>query len=181
MKIAFPHRKSATSGFVLALAGLLPGPVQGEVAMAQVSPQVAPAVIQTLPAPAVIVDRVEYRDAPGKSLDKKTLDQSPPKTLEKSTVLGEGMASFYGAELAGNRTASGERFNPSAMTAAHRTLPMGTKLRVTNKANGKSVVVRINDRGPFAKNRIIDVSRGAAEQISMVRSGTARVTLERIG
>ena len=66
------------------------------------------------------------------------------------------------------------------MTAAHRTLPMGTKVRVTNKANGKSVVVRINDRGPFAKGRIIDISRGAAEKISMVRSGTARVTIERI-
>lgn len=182
MKIAFPHRKSATSVFVLALAGLLPGPVQGEVATAQVSPQAAPAVIQTMPAPAVIVDGAQDEAAPAKSLDQaKTLNQSAPKTLEKSTVLGEGMASFYGAELAGNRTASGERFNPKALTAAHRTLPMGTKLRVTNKANGKSVVVRINDRGPFAKNRIIDVSRGAAEQISMVRSGTARVTLERIG
>ncbi len=182
MKIAFPHRKSATSVFVLALAGLLPGPVQGEVATAQVSPHAAPAVIQKMPVPAVIVDQAQDEAAPAKSLDQaKTLNQSAPKTLEKSTVLGEGMASFYGAELAGNRTASGERFNPNALTAAHRTLPMGTKLRVTNKANGKSVIVRINDRGPFAKNRIIDVSRGAAEQISMVRSGTARVTLERIG
>ena len=182
MKIAFPHRKSATSVFVLALAGLLPGPVQGEVATAQVSPQAAPAVIQTLPAPSVVVDRAEDEAAPAKSVDrKKSLDQAAPKTLEKSTDLGEGVASFYGAELAGNRTASGERFNPNALTAAHRTLPMGTKLRVTNKANGKSVIVRINDRGPFAKNRIIDVSREAAEQISMVRSGTARVTLERIG
>ncbi|HEV2078452.1 MAG TPA: septal ring lytic transglycosylase RlpA family protein [Allosphingosinicella sp.] len=182
MKIAFPHRKSATSVFVLALAGLLPGPVQGEVATAQVSPQAAPAVIQTMPVPAVAVDRAEGDAAPVKSLDQpKTLDQSAPKTLEKSTILGEGMASFYGAELAGNRTASGERFNPNALTAAHRTLPMGTKLRVTNKANGKSVIVRINDRGPFSKGRIIDVSREAAEQISMVRSGTARVTLERIG
>jgi rare lipoprotein A len=182
MKIAFPHRKGATSVFVLALAGLLPGPVQGEVATAEIFPEAAPAVVQTMPAPAAIVDQVEDKEVPAKSLNQvKTLDQSPPKTLEKSTVLGEGMASFYGAELAGNRTASGERFNPSAMTAAHRTLPMGTKLRVTNKANGKSVVVRINDRGPFAKNRIIDVSRGAAERISMIRSGTARVKLERIG
>lgn len=91
---------------------------------------------------------------------------------------GEGTASYYGHELAGNRTASGERFDPYAMTAAHRTLPMGAKLRVINAANGKSVVVRINDRGPFAKNRILDVSLGAAQKIAMVRAGTAKVKLQ---
>jgi rare lipoprotein A len=94
--------------------------------------------------------------------------------------VGEGEASYYGAELAGNRTASGERFNPSALTAAHRTLPLGSKIRVTNKANGRSVVVRVNDRGPFVKNRLIDVSYAAAQQINMVRSGHARVKLELI-
>jgi rare lipoprotein A len=93
-------------------------------------------------------------------------------------TIGEGEASYYGAELAGNRTASGERFNPNAMTAAHRSLPLGTKLRVTNKANGKSVLVRINDRGPFAKSRLIDLSLGAAREISMVRAGKAQVMLE---
>jgi rare lipoprotein A len=92
--------------------------------------------------------------------------------------LGEGEASFYGYELAGNRTASGERFNPKALTAAHRTLPLGTKLRVTNKTNGKSVIVRINDRGPFVKRRLIDVSLAAAQQINMVRAGKAAVSLE---
>ena len=177
MLITSAYRKGATSLFALALAGLLPGPVQGEVALAQI--QTAPAVMEAAAEP--VADEEEA--APLKKLDEpKVLDQSAPvKTLENSTVLGEGMASFYGSELAGNRTASGERFNPNAMTAAHRTLPMGTKLKVTNKANGKSVIVRINDRGPFAKNRIIDVSRGAAEKISMVRSGTARVVLARIG
>ena len=94
--------------------------------------------------------------------------------------IGEGEASYYGHELAGNRTASGERFNPQAMTAAHRTLPLGTKLRVTNKANGRSVVVRINDRGPFVGNRLIDLSLGAARELQMVRSGKAQVTLERL-
>ena len=91
--------------------------------------------------------------------------------------LGEGQASYYGAELAGNRTASGERFNPSALTAAHRSLPLGSKIRVTNKANGKSVIVRINDRGPFVKSRLIDISYAAAQQINMVRAGKARVSL----
>lgn len=91
---------------------------------------------------------------------------------------GEGEASYYGAELAGNRTASGEIFDPSELTAAHRTLPMGTRLRVTNRSNGKSVIVRVNDRGPFVKRRILDISKAAAEKISMVRAGRALVSLE---
>lgn len=95
-------------------------------------------------------------------------------------MIGQGEASYYGHELAGNRTASGERFNPNALTAAHRTLPLGTKLRVTNIANGRSVIVRVNDRGPFVRSRLIDVSLGAARQINMVRSGKAQVRLERI-
>jgi rare lipoprotein A len=99
----------------------------------------------------------------------------PSETYE---VIGQGEASYYGNELAGNRTANGERFNPQAMTAAHRSLPMGTKLRVTNLANGRSVIVRINDRGPFVRSRIIDVSLGAAREINMVRSGKAQVRLE---
>ena len=93
-------------------------------------------------------------------------------------AIGGGEASYYGRELAGNRTASGERFNPNALTAAHRTLPLGTKLRVTNKANGRSVIVRINDRGPFIGRRVIDVSLAAAHKINMVRAGHAQVTLE---
>ncbi len=101
-----------------------------------------------------------------------------PAPAETYQTIGEGEASYYGAELAGNRTASGERFNPNAMTAAHRTLPLGTKLRVTNKSNGKSVLVRINDRGPFVGNRLIDLSLGAAREIGMVRAGKARVTIE---
>jgi rare lipoprotein A len=97
---------------------------------------------------------------------------------EDAEHIGDGEASYYGKELAGNRTASGERFNPAALTAAHRTLPLGSRLRVTNKANGKSVVVRINDRGPFTKHRLIDVSYAAAQQIQMVRAGKANVRLD---
>lgn len=96
------------------------------------------------------------------------------------SVIATGMASFYGARFAGRKTASGEIFRPSMMTAAHRTLRFGTKLRVTNLRNGKSVIVRINDRGPFAKRRIIDLSKAAARKIGMVQSGTARVRLRRI-
>lgn len=92
----------------------------------------------------------------------------------------EGRASFYGLRFKGRPTASGEIFDPQAMTAAHRTLPFGTRLRVTNTSNGRSVVVRINDRGPYAHGRIIDLSRAAAERLEMIRSGTARVTLEHL-
>ncbi|MFS2127254.1 septal ring lytic transglycosylase RlpA family protein [Pseudomonas sp. Pseusp97] len=90
----------------------------------------------------------------------------------------EGTASYYGKAHHGKRTASGERFNQNALTAAHRTLPFGTRVKVTNLDNGRSVVVRINDRGPFGRGRIIDLSRAAAEQLNMLRSGTAPVRLE---
>jgi rare lipoprotein A len=90
----------------------------------------------------------------------------------------EGTASYYGKAHHGKRTASGERFNQNALTAAHRTLAFGTRVKVTNLDNGRSVVVRINDRGPFGRGRIIDVSKAAAEQLNMLRSGTAPVRLE---
>ena len=96
---------------------------------------------------------------------------------DSETEIDGGMASYYGNELAGNRTASGERFDPAQLTAAHRTLPFGSKVRVTNMSNGDSVIVRINDRGPFAHGRVIDVSQAAAREIGMHRSGTARVKL----
>lgn len=92
----------------------------------------------------------------------------------------EGVASFYGRSEHGGPTASGERFDMRAMTAAHRTAPIGSRLRVTNLRNGRSVVVRINDRGPFVKGRIIDLSRAAAEQLDFVRSGVTRVSIEKV-
>ena len=103
--------------------------------------------------------------------------ENPIADIVDETEIGGGMASYYGNELAGNRTASGERFNPSQLTAAHRSLPFGSKVRVTNISNGDSVVVRINDRGPFSHGRVIDVSHAAAREIGMHRSGTARVRL----
>ena len=94
------------------------------------------------------------------------------------TFFAEGTASYYGPGFAGRRTASGERFNPNALTAAHRTLPMGSRIRVTNPNNGKSVVVRVNDRGPFHGNRILDLSHEAARVIGIARRGTGRVLIE---
>lgn len=97
---------------------------------------------------------------------------------EKGRVIGSGEASYYGPGFAGRPTANGETFNPSELTAAHRSLPFGSRVRVTNLANDKSIVVRINDRGPFVADRLIDVSQGAARQLGMISSGTARVQLE---
>lgn len=87
----------------------------------------------------------------------------------------KGIASWYGPGFSGRKTANGERFYPKALTAAHRTLPLGSTVRVTNLDNDRSVVVRINDRGPFSKGRIIDLSKGAAEQIGLIGPGTAKV------
>lgn len=88
-----------------------------------------------------------------------------------------GKASYYGYDFAGQPTASGEPFDPSELTAAHKSLPFGTRVRVTNLANGEQVVVRINDRGPFVGSRIIDVSRRAAERLGMIEEGVIPVRL----
>lgn len=87
-------------------------------------------------------------------------------------------ASWYGPGFHGRKTASGERFDMDGLTAAHKTLPFGTKVRVTNPGTGQSVVVRINDRGPFVRGREIDVSRGAAKALGMLGSGVAQVRIE---
>lgn len=89
-----------------------------------------------------------------------------------------GKASWYALT---SQTASGEMMNPEAMTAAHRNLPFGSKVRVVNRANGRSVVVRINDRGPFISGRIVDVSKGAARELGMVSAGVVSACIERIG
>ena len=89
-----------------------------------------------------------------------------------------GIASYYGGKFHGKRTASGEIFNKNAMTAAHRNLPFGTKVKVTNLRNGRTVLVRVNDRGPHVRGRMIDLSQAAAKKIGLSHAGTARVKLE---
>ena len=93
----------------------------------------------------------------------------------------EGIASWYGGKFHGRRTASGERYNKYGISAAHRTLPLGTVVRVTHVGNGKKLTLRINDRGPFVEGRIIDLSLGAARKLDMVSEGIARVVLEAYG
>ena len=103
-----------------------------------------------------------------------------PAPAPAGVTVGTGRASFYGERFRGRRTANGERFDPDGLTAAHRTLPFGTRLRVTNLRNGRSVVVRVNDRGPFHGARVLDLSKAAARRIGMIQSGTARVRIERL-
>jgi len=98
-----------------------------------------------------------------------------PKIATASQTTSDGLASFYSH---GTRTASGERFNAGEMTAAHRTLPFGTRVRVTNVATGQSVTVRVNDRGPFVKGRVIDLSHSAAESLGIVGRGVSPVKLD---
>jgi len=93
-------------------------------------------------------------------------------------AIEEGLASWYGPGFYGKKTASGERFRIYKRTAAHRTLPFDTKVKVTNLRNGRSVMVRINDRGPFVEGRIIDLSRAAARALGMLRDGVVEVRIE---
>lgn len=100
---------------------------------------------------------------------------------QEETFVQEGKATWYGKAFHGRPTTSGEKYNMHAMTAAHRTLPFGTYVKVTNPANRKAVVVRINDRGPFAKNRIVDLSFAAAEKLGIVHKGPVPVRLTALG
>lgn len=103
-----------------------------------------------------------------------SMAQAQPKD-DAGKVIQSGRASWYGPGFHGRRTASGETFNTNELTAAHRTLPFGTKVRVVNKKTGKSVVVRINDRGPYAHGRVIDLSRASAQAIGITGVGSVTV------
>jgi len=106
-----------------------------------------------------------------------SIQKTPAQQPGKSDYRRIGIASYYGKKFHHRKTASGEIFNNNLMTAAHRTLPFGTNVVVTNLANGKSVKVRINDRGPFIKKRIIDLSRAAFRKIENLRKGVVRVEI----
>jgi rare lipoprotein A len=95
-----------------------------------------------------------------------------------AATASDGLASYYGSGFQGRRTASGQRFDNRAMTAAHRTLRFGTKVRVTHARNGRDVIVTVNDRGPFVRGRVIDLSRAAAKQLGMLGAGVVPVGLE---
>jgi rare lipoprotein A len=135
------------------------------------------ACIQTTATP----DRPASRSLVQQSAPQQVATVTPRKqkprsqSTSRSLAAAHGVASFY---RHGSRTASGEKFNPGELTAAHRTLPFGTKVRVTDVATGKSVTVRVNDRGPFIDGRVIDVSHAAAESLGMTGKGVAKVKLD---
>ena len=101
-----------------------------------------------------------------------------PQNISTDKAYQVGTASYYGKKFHGRKTANGEVFNMYKLTAAHRVLPLGTIAKVTNLANGRWVVVKVNDRGPFIEGRILDLSFGAALEIEMVQQGTAKVMIE---
>ena len=113
---------------------------------------------------------------------KKAALQSAAKKADKTEKTAKfsqtGKASWYGPGFHGKKTANGERFDMNTLTAAHRTLPISSRVRVTNLANGKSVVVRITDRGPYHGNRVMDLSKAAAQELGFIRTGTAQVKIE---
>ncbi len=110
--------------------------------------------------------------------DAREAARAAREAREAQAGRSRGKASWYGPKFHGKETASGEKFDRNGLTAAHRDLPFGTRVRVTNTHNGRAIIVRINDRGPYSRGRLIDLSEGAARKIGMMRAGTARVLVE---
>jgi rare lipoprotein A len=162
--------------FVIALAGAaLAGCAQHTITERSASLGVSPQSTPEQVAPqrrASVAHARRVAAVPRKHMPfAKPADTRPAAPTDGSV----GIASFYKFDA---KTASGERFNPSELTAAHRTLPFGTRLRVTNLATGQSVTVRVNDRGPFIPGRVVDVSRTAAQELGMIDRGITKVKLE---
>jgi rare lipoprotein A len=119
------------------------------------------------------------RDAPPSEIPAVSVAATTP-VMPNEIYRERGVASWYGKELQGKKTGSGEVFDMNGISAAHRTLPFGTMIRVTNLDNSKSIKARINDRGPFIKSRILDLSYGAAKKLGFVEQGTTRVQIETV-
>jgi rare lipoprotein A len=150
------------------------------------APEATPPVAASKPASSSVVINLPGGDsgypAPtASSVPAETSAAKPDGVTKPEQSTGwteQGIASWYGPRFHGRRTASGEVFNTQALTAAHKTLPFGTRVRVKSLVNGKEVVVRINDRGPFIKGRIIDLSQAAAQALGL--SGVKQVLIERL-
>ena len=167
MRFDLPAFRSAAllgcSGAVFSALSLLAPPTDGP----PDEPSI-PAVVETPAPPYPVVEAPEPV-----ALDLETV-------VERVVPVAAGEASYYAASLDGNPTASGEPYDHDDLTAAHRTLPFGTRLLVRNERNGKEVVVTVNDRGPFIRGRLIDVSGAAARRLGMVKAGTAPVAVAKI-
>jgi rare lipoprotein A len=137
----------------------------------------APAVTPTPTAPAV----TPTAPVAAPALPAPTTMPAPAAPAVAAADATQGKVAHYGAKFNGRKTASGEVFNSNAMTMAHKTLPFGTRVKVTNVANGKSVVVRVNDRGPSTPDRVGDLTTGAARKIGMTKAGVVEAKLEVVG
>jgi rare lipoprotein A len=165
----------------------------GEIEIREVDPQLETALAEAKRAEAEadvaeasaeeLADREASEPGPAEVQAAEAEQPEEPQAEQQpaGAVHQTGEASWYGPGFAGNTTANGETYDPRAMTAAHRSLPFGTQVQVTNLNNGSTVTVRINDRGPYAGGRIIDLSEAAAEQIGMRSSGVAQVELRIVG
>ena|SRR5215210_2184192 len=142
-----------------------------------------PAPANTDMAPLHMADRIEEKPTPVVMLTPPAPEQpytiTPPKPTQPTAVaVHTGTASWYGSDSSRERLATGGRYTPTQLTAAHRRLPFGTYVRVTNLANKRSTVVRINDRGPYIKGRILDLNVAAARELAMMQSGVAKIRME---
>jgi rare lipoprotein A len=149
------------------LAALLAAGCAQQPAVPEAAPPTPPNAPVPSPAPAPVPAPVQPAPA-----------QPPPPSEKRAVAIERGRVSLYGVAFAGKTTASGERFDPAALTMAHRTLPFGTRVRVTNLTNHRSVEVRVNDRGPAVRDRIADVSLAAARRLGMTDDGVIEATLE---
>jgi len=155
---------------LMLLNGLIEDPLPVGLEIAIPSSEWDPMNLEVLPLPEAIEEPPTWIFIPP--------PQAPAKPPKPAQVYQQGLASWYGPRFHGRRTANGERFNKFLLTAAHRTLPFNTRVRVTNLQNGRSVVVRINDRGPYVRGRIIDLSYGAARLLGMQARGVVLVKVE---
>lgn len=144
-----------------------------------ITPQLNSPQIQNLAAHALKSSDKKFNDSLPASINViEKLNAVSAMTVKKFSQTGT--ASWYGRQFHGRKTATGEKFNMNALTAAHPTLPLNCSVRVTNQSNGKSVIVKINDRGPFNSNRVLDLSYGAAKALDIADQGLAKVKIERI-
>jgi rare lipoprotein A (peptidoglycan hydrolase) len=151
------------------------------IATSAVLPTVSPSDNPPVDEPQTGISSFENPSPANIPRSSETQEASPPasrSTPTPSTIIETGLASWYGPKHHGKRTASREIFDQNKFTAAHRTLPWGSIVKVTNLDNGKSVEVRINDRGPFTKDRVIDLSRAAARALGIIKSGISPVRME---
>jgi rare lipoprotein A len=159
---------SGSTGFTPAFA------TTGRVAAADSSASIELAIRNAESSPEAAISP----DEPQLKPTTPALPIATPSQQPRVKSVSKGQASWYGPGFFGNRTASGEVLRPGTLTAAHRSLPFGTQVRVTNMGNGRSAIVRINDRGPFHGHRVIDLAHGAANQLGLISSGIANVKLE---